>query len=89
LDCLTCTSAAPILGELGLVKLGPCEDETELAAREAVLDRLEAVDSDLGVVICVLGMEVWVTVLIAVHRNHDSIEHADPWHAQPPVLSSI
>jgi len=74
--------AAPVLGEFVLVKLSPCEHESQLAAPEAGLDHLQGVDAYLCASVRVAGMEVRRPVIVEVHRDHDPEEATDRRHAR-------
>lgn len=44
------------------MELRPREHEAQLPSRETAVDHLEVVDADLGLSLCVAGMEVWMPV---------------------------
>ncbi|MGA8744592.1 MAG: hypothetical protein WB507_01860 [Solirubrobacterales bacterium] len=56
--------AAPILFELWLVELCPRQDETQLAARQAALDHLQLIDTNLGLALGMAGMEMRVAMVV-------------------------
>lgn len=62
------------------MELRPRGHEAQLPSRETAVDHLEVVDADLGLSLCVAGMEVWMPVVVEEHRDHDSEEAADRWH---------
>jgi hypothetical protein len=70
----------PVRFELDAVQSGPLCDEFERARRQITDQHLAAIDRDHGMVLGILGMEMWRFVIVEVHRDRDAVEEADPGH---------
>lgn len=58
MKCLTGARQPPVLKQLLLVQLSPCEHESQLATTERAVHRLERVDPDFGLTVGVAGVEM-------------------------------
>jgi hypothetical protein len=83
LQCLVTAGAVPVRSKFGAVELGPFDHESRGSRRELAGYHGEGLDVDRGLVIAVSGVEMrpaGMVDLVVVHRDHDSIEGADPGH---------
>ncbi len=62
------------------MQLGPGQHQPQLPDSQAALDDLDLVDPDLRLPIGVTGMEVRMTVIVVVHRDHNPVEATDRRH---------
>ena len=71
------------------MKLGPSQNQAELAARKIALNRLQGVDSDFGVAIGMLSVEMRVPVIVMEHPDRDPEEAAYAGHGGESFISVV
>jgi hypothetical protein len=75
--------AIPVRSEFGSVEIRPFDNESRRSRRELAGYDGKSLDVDRGLVVAVSRVEVraaGVVDLVVVHRDHDSVEGADPGH---------
>lgn len=80
MECLTNPGQTPVLEQLVLMQLCPCQREPKLATRQRALDDFERVDPDLCAALRVTGMEVRGAVIVEEHCDRDPEEATDCRH---------
>lgn len=80
MECLTNPGQTPVLEQLVLMQLSPCQHEPKLATRQRALDDLKRVDTNLCAALRVTGVEVRGAVIVEEHCDRDPEEATNCRH---------